>query len=77
MTSVKNCDLCGERVRKALGGPWLGLDARGQVGHLVEQGPPLGHELPDLAVGMHHGGVVSSTEGLADLRQGQVGEFSA
>ena len=67
-TSVKNCDVCGQRAGKELGGSRLGLDARGQVGHLVEQGPPFGHQLPDLPVGMHHRGVVAASEGLSDLR---------
>jgi hypothetical protein len=48
--------------------PWLGFDSAGQIGDLVEERATLCHQLPDLAVGVHHGGVVPPTEGLADLR---------
>ena len=48
--------------------PWLGLDATGEVGHLVEQRSTLGHQLTDLAVGVHDGRVITAAEGLSDLR---------
>ena len=44
------------------------LDAAGQLGHLVVDAHPLGHLRPDLAVGVHDGGVVAAAEGLPDLR---------
>lgn len=49
--------------------PWLRLDPAGQVGDLIEQTSALGHQLANLAISMHHGGVITTTEGLADLRQ--------
>src|SRR5262245_52042673 len=55
----------------------LMLDAVGQLGDLVEHAAPFGHQLPDLALGMHDGGVVAPAELLADLRQAQVGELPA
>lgn len=45
----------------------LGLDAPSEVCDLIEQAAPLRHELPDLAIGVHHGCVVTPTEGLTDL----------
>lgn len=48
---------------------WLRLDPGGEVGDLVEQAASLSHQLADFPVGVHHGGVVPPTEGLADLRQ--------
>ena len=50
-------------------GTWLRLDPAGEVGDLVVQAAPFGHQLPDLPVGVHHGGVIAAAEGLADLGQ--------
>ena len=56
-------DSCGSQ------GALLRFDPAGEVGDLVEQAASLGHELADLPVGMHHRGVVSAPECLADLGQ--------
>src|SRR5439155_24229667 len=53
------------------------LDAVGEFGDLVVQRAPLGHLLADLAVGVHHGGVVAAAEGLTDTGQRQVGQLAA
>lgn len=53
---------------RRLGLSGLLLDPVGQLGHLVEDAASLCHELADLAVGMHHRGVVAAAELLADLR---------
>ncbi len=45
------------------------LDAVGQLRDLVVDGAPLGHQRADLAIGVHHRGVVAATELPADLRQ--------
>lgn len=45
------------------------LDAVGQLGDLVVDGAPLGHQRTDLAVGVHDGRVVAAAELPADLRQ--------
>src|SRR4051812_783739 len=49
-------------------GPGCLLDPVGQFGDLVIGGAPLGHQSPDLAVGVDDGGVVPAAEQLADLR---------
>ena len=51
------------------GGPWLGLDTAREVGDLVEQGSTLGHQLADLSVCMHNGGVISPPKRLTDFRK--------
>lgn len=58
----------GDDVVRPSHRPWLGLDATGEVGHLVEQRSTLGHQLTDLAVGVHDGRVIAAAEGLSDLR---------
>lgn len=45
------------------------LDAVGELGDLVVDGPPLGHQGADLAVRVHDGGVVAAAEQGADLGQ--------
>ena len=60
------------QVGKGLGAG-LGLDAGGEISHLVVQAAALADELADLAVGVHDGCVVASPERLTDLRQGQIG----
>lgn len=45
------------------------FDAAREFGDLVVDLASLIHELPDLAIGMHHGGVVAAAEFCADLRQ--------
>ncbi len=49
------------------------LDAVGQLADLVVDVATLGHLLANLAIGVHHRGVVTAAELLADLRQGQLG----
>ena len=49
-------------------GVLLRADARGELGDLVVNGAALGHELADLLVGVHHGGVVAAAELLPDFR---------
>jgi len=39
--------------------------------------PALGHQIADLALGVHHGRVIAVAEGLPDLRQRQVGQLPA
>lgn len=58
------------------GAPWAScgpasavLDAVGQLGDLVVDRTPLGHQRADLAVGVHHGRMVPAAELRADLRQ--------
>lgn len=70
-------DCVNTQTRCSLRRPGLGLDAAGEVGHLVEQGAPLSHQLSNFPVGVHDRGVVATTEGLADLRQGKVGQLPA
>lgn len=56
--------------------PRLRLDAPGEVCDLIEQAASLCHELPDLAIGVHHGRVIAATESLSDLGERQIGELS-
>lgn len=70
-------DTMGMDVAGGSDGAGLGLDSAGQVCDLIEQTAPFGHELADLAIGVHHRGVITAAEGLSDLRQGQVGELTA
>lgn len=44
-------------------------DSVGELGDLVVDRATLSHELADLSIGMHHGGVVATTKGLADFWQ--------
>ena len=60
-----------------LHGAWLGLDAAREIRDLVVEAASFGHQLADLAIGMHDSGVVAATERLTDLGQRQVGEFPA
>ncbi len=55
----------------------LGFDAGGEISDLVVQAAPFTDELTDLAISVHHRRVIAPTEGLADLRQAQIGEFAA
>ena len=57
---------------RSWGGPWLGFDTTREVGDLVEQGPTLGHQLPDFAVRMHHRGVIPPPERLTDFRKREI-----
>lgn len=62
----------GSGSRSALGVLWAAsavLDAVGQLGDLVVDRTPLGHQRADLAVGVHHGRMVPAAELRADLRQ--------
>src|ERR1700742_3691487 len=54
--------------------PGLLLDAVGELGNLCINRAPLGHERPDLAVRVDHGGVITSAELLPDLGRRHVGE---
>ena len=45
----------------------LRLDAVGQFGDLVVHTSTLGHELSDLAIGVHNGGVIAAAKLLTDL----------
>ena len=45
----------------------LGLNPAGEVGDLVIQATALRHQFTNLSVGVHHGGVVTSTECLTNL----------
>src|SRR5215469_7105774 len=75
------CIACGAkfacRVTVQSPGESLLLNPVGELGHLVIDGPALGHQGPDLALGMHHRGVVAAAELLTDLGQGHVGELTA
>src|SRR5215469_18524709 len=66
------CIVCGARfacrVTDQSPGEGLLLDAVGELGHLVIDGAALGHQGPDLALGVHDRGVVAAAELLADLR---------
>src|SRR5450830_322059 len=53
------------------------LDAVGQLGHLVVDAAALGHELADLAIGVHDRGVVPAAERLPDFRQRELCELAA
>ncbi len=57
--------------------PSLKLDSVGELGDLVIDRAALGHELADLAVSMHHCGVVAAAEGLPDLGKREIGELTA
>ena len=57
--------------------PSLKLDSVGELGDLVIDRAALGHELADLAVSMHHCGVIASAEGLPDLGKRELGELTA
>jgi len=54
----------------------LCLDPGREVGYLVVETAPLGHQLANLALCVHDGGVIAPAEGLADSRQRQVSEFT-
>ena len=47
--------------------PRLGLNPARQIGDLVVEAATLRHELANLAVRVHHRGVVTTTERLPDL----------
>ena len=53
------------------------LNLRGDLIDMVIEGSTLSHKLTDLPISMHHSGVVTATEGLANLRKREVGEFAA
>src|SRR6476619_2174864 len=55
----------------------LHLDPVGELADLVEQRATLGEELTDLAVGVHHRGVVATAELAPDLRLRHRGELAA
>ena len=63
VSSACAVSLCRQPVPSAV------LDAVRQLSHLVVDGPALGHERADLAVGVHDGGVVAVAELRADLGQ--------
>ena len=44
-----------------------------ELGDLVIDRTALGHQLADLPIGMHNGRVIATPEGLADLRQRELG----
>ncbi|ETI89713.1 MAG: hypothetical protein Q613_PSC00107G0001, partial [Propionibacterium sp. DORA_15] len=52
------------------------LDAVGDLGDLVEDLTLLPHESADLAVGVHHRGVVLATKLSTDLGQREISEFT-
>ena len=62
--SMSQPETCGS-LRMLRGLP----DAARELGNLIVRRLLLSHLLVDLAIGMHDGGVVSSTEDLADLGQ--------
>ncbi len=47
----------------------LRLNTVGQFRHLVKDAAALTHQGPDLSIGVHHRGVVTSTKLLANLRK--------
>lgn len=53
------------------------LDAACYLSHLVIDGAAFFHELADLLVGIHHGGVIPVTEKLADFWQREARHLSA
>src|SRR5690349_5548103 len=53
------------------------LDPVRELGDLVVDAPPFGHELTDLPVRVHDRGVVAVAELLPDLGQRQLGELAA
>ncbi len=54
----------------------LGLDSVGQFRYLVKNAAALTHEGANLAICVHHRGVVAPTKLLANLRKGEIGQFS-
>lgn len=54
----------------------LGLNPISQFRHLVKDAATLTHEGANLAISVHHRGVVTPTKLLTNLRQGQIGQFS-
>src|SRR5690625_4607698 len=79
--STHSCPACGMStgdvvglVRSAAG---LLFDPVDELGDLVEDAAPFGHEITDLAVGVHDRGVVTAAELLADLGERQIGELTA
>lgn len=68
----ETCVVNGARRTRVnvLEGPRRGLNSTGEIGDLIEQGTTFGHQLPNLSIGVHDGGVVAAAEGLTDLRQG-------
>lgn len=57
----------GHEETKAISVDYLLPNAAGQFGYLVVGGLLLGHLLVDLAIGMHHGGVVTAAKDLANF----------
>src|SRR6266540_849761 len=53
------------------------LDPVRELLHLVVDAAPLPHEAADLLGGMHDRGVVTASESLADLREGQIRELAS
>src|SRR5580704_10262227 len=53
------------------------LDPVGELGDLRVDRAPLGHQPADLAVRVDDGGVVAAAELLPDLREREVGQFTA
>lgn len=70
---------CGRRRgrRKLTQGAGAGLDDLGQFLDFVVGAAVLRHLLADLAVRVHHGGVVLAAELVADLGEGEFGQFAA
>ena len=64
---------CGPVLARAGGGADPGRQVRDRV---VER-TPLGQQLADLAVGVHHGGVITASEQLPDFRKRQLGQLPA
>ena len=54
-----------------------GLDPGCEVSDLVIETAALTYERANLAISVHNGRVITPTEGLPNLGQGEVGEFAA
>src|SRR5699024_7411437 len=68
---------CSEPFRSAARTGAGALDLCRELGDLVEDRATFLHELADLLVRMHHGGVVAAAELLTDPDQRHIGEFAA
>lgn len=53
------------------------LNPVGELCDLVIDRAAFGHQLADLPVSMHNGGVVTAAKKLADFRQGELGQLAA
>ena len=64
---LRSLVVVGRLWQVGLDRPWLGLNPAREVGYLVEKTASFGHQLANLPVCVHDGGVIAAPECLANL----------